>query len=778
MSAPETPAPPAPLDSAQFRQLADLSLDILTISGIEGRFLWVNAAAERVLGWTVAELTAKPYFEFLHPDDVQPTMEGLGGVLHGATVLDFENRYQHKDGSYRRLSWRCGPVSPDGLLVASARDVTAYREREESTGQHWSQELAERDAQLRAAEREGQFGTWTWNPATNAVWWSRSLYRLLGLDEGEPASFDRFFELVHPDDHERVASNAAAGAEAGELAPQRYRMIRASDGSVREIHAPAGNAVLDDDGNIATMAGALMDVTDQVAAEDALLRSEWILREAQQVAGIGSWTFDPGDGRVTWSDEMYRICGLPPGRPAAMVLHLDLVHPDDRPAVKAAGLATPDTDLPGIEYRLQRLDDGELRHVSTATRVLRDDDGEPILVVGTTRDVTEQRRLENELRHAQKMEAVGQLAGGVAHDFNNSLTAILGNAELARMALADGADATHSLDAVIHAAEQAADVTRQLLAFARRQMVQPAVLDPAERLLVIQRLLSPMLGEQITVDVHAEPDGARIRMDPGQFEQLLMNFAVNARDAMPDGGVLGIACSRVTLGAGHAVRSEGVPPGEYVLLAVSDTGVGMDARTRERIFEPFYTTKESGRGTGLGLATCHGIVAQNRGHILVVSELGEGTTFRIFLPHVADAADPDAAHVGVTTLKAATGTEHILLVEDEASVRAMGVAALRRLGYIVFEAANGHDAIAAARDRGPFDLLLSDVVLPDMRGPAVAEGVHQHQPGCPVLYVSGYTEDAIGQDGEIAADVNFLAKPYTPAVLARTVRELLDQRTR
>ncbi len=778
MSASDSPKPPSPLDSDQFRQLADLSLDILTISGLEGRFLWVNAAAERVLGWTVAELTAKPYFEFLHPDDVERTMAGLGGVLHGETVLDFENRYQHKDGSYRRLSWRCGPASPDGVLVATARDVTAYRALEESTSRHWSQELAERDAQLRAAERQGQFGTWTWNPATNAVRWSPSLYHLLGLEVGESASFERFFELLHPDDYERVASHAATSAESGELPPQRYRLIRASDGAVREIQATAGSTVLDDDGNIATMAGALMDITDQVAAKDALLRSEWILREAQQVAGIGSWTFDPSDGRVTWSDEMYRICGLPPGRPAAMALHLDLVHADDRAAVKAAGLDTPDTDLPGIEYRLQRLDDGELRHVSTATRVLRDNEGEPILVVGTTRDITDQRRLEDELRHAQKMEAVGQLAGGVAHDFNNSLTAILGNAELARMALDDGADATQPLGAVIHAAEQAADVTRQLLAFARRQMVQPAVLDPAKRLMAIGRLLRPMLGEQITVDLQAEADGARIRMDPGQLEQLLMNFAVNARDAMPDGGVLGIACSRVTLAAGESVRVDGVPAGEYVLLAVSDTGIGMDARTRERIFEPFYTTKESGRGTGLGLATCHGIVAQNRGHILVLSEPGAGTTFRIFLPHVADAADADTTHPGDTAPEAAAGTEHILLVEDEASVRAMGAAALRRLGYTVFEAADGHHAIAAARDGGPFELLLTDVVLPDMRGPAVAEGVHRHQPGCPVLYVSGYTEDAIGQDGEIAADVNFLAKPFTPAALARKVRELLDQRAR
>jgi nitrogen-specific signal transduction histidine kinase/CheY-like chemotaxis protein len=391
-------------------------------------------------------------------------------------------------------------------------------------------------------------------------------------------------------------------------------------------------------------------------------------------------------------------------------------------------------------------------------------------------DVTDRHRLEEELRHAQKMEAIGRLAGGVAHDFNNALTAIIGNAELAQLSLGDGAgDAGDFLHAVIDAGEQAADVTRQLLAFARRQMVQPAVLDPADRLAAVQRLLRPMLGEDVRVDLLAEPDGGRIRMDPGQLEQLLINLAVNARDAMPEGGVLGLACSRVTVGPDHAAQAEGVRPGEHVLIAVSDTGGGMDQETRERAFEPIFTTKETGRGTGLGLSTCHGIVLQNHGHILCDSAPGEGTTFRIFLPHVAAPAT-EAEPAAEPRDRPSRGHETILVVEDEAPVLAMCATALRRLGYQVLEAADGESALAHARSGTKIHLLLTDVVLPDMRGPQVAEQIRELIPDCPVVFASGYTEDAVAQGGSGGEPVHFIPKPYTPSELGRTLRALLDAR--
>jgi len=829
-----------PVAPAAFRQLAELSLDLLTISNAEGCFTWVNAAVTRTLGWSFEELTAKSYFELLHPDDRERTQAALGGVVRGETILDFENRYRHKDGSYRWLSWRCGPMTADGVLVATARDVTEYRQlREAAADNEWSQDLAEREAQLRAADgdlpplryrmvrandgaireiqatggtrildhagelvsmagallditdqvtaerallwseaqlREAQrmanVGHWRWEFATGTATWSEQMYRIYGAGPGQEMNAEAFYEYMHAEDRARVRQAARRAMEASEPFEISFRLLQIGDRTVRRVHM-AAQPTRDAAGTTTGYIGIIHDTTEQYEAKEALLRSEWVLREAQQVAGIGSWTFDPTSGAVTWSDEMFRICGIPAGREPGMALHLDLVHAGDRAAVAKAGLATPTRDVPGIRYRIQRLSDGAIRHVSTATRVLRDDEGDALLIVGTTMDVTAQHRLEEELRQAQKMEAVGQLAGGVAHDFNNSLTAILGNAELARMSMPGGGDAVDSIDAVIDAAEQAAGVTRQLLAFARRQIVQPAVLEPGERLRAVQRLLRPMLGEEMDVHLHVEPDGARLRMDPGQFEQLLMNLAVNARDAMPRGGTLGIACARVTLGAHNAAGAEGVAPGEWVRLKVSDTGMGMDAATQERIFEPFYTTKETGRGTGLGLATCHGIMLQNGGHILVDSTPGTGTTFRLYFPHV-DAGADESAGEPVNERNGSHGTEHILLVEDEARVLDMCATALRRLGYTVTGAQDGAAAVAAAA-QGRFDLLFTDVVLPDMRGPEVARRVREHQPGIQVLFASGYTEDEIVRDGEIEADVNFLPKPYTPSVMARAVRELLDR---
>jgi two-component system, cell cycle sensor histidine kinase and response regulator CckA len=394
------------------------------------------------------------------------------------------------------------------------------------------------------------------------------------------------------------------------------------------------------------------------------------------------------------------------------------------------------------------------------------------LAVGVDR--TEQRELEAQLLHARKMEAIGRLAGGVAHDFNNALTAILGNAELARMDLEGQASGIESLDAVIEAGQRAAEVTRQLLTFARRQIIKPVVLDPAVRLRGVERLLQPVLGEDIRIEVHVESHGARIRMDPGQLEQLIMNLAVNARDAMPRGGKLTLECQVVDLDLEYAAAHEGVAAGRYLMLAVTDTGVGMDDDTMSRIFEPFFTTKEVGHGTGLGLASCHGIVKQSGGHIWVYSEPSQGTTFKVYLPLVAGEASLPVANEAARGL---TGSEHVLVVEDDQRVRSLCAMALERLGYRVSVAATGQDALVAARSAlVAVDLLLTDVVLPDMRGPEVAERVRGLFPKCIVLFTSGYTENSIVHDGVLDAGVEFLPKPYTPSQLARALRVLLDAR--
>lgn len=758
------------LSLEKFRELAELSLDILTISGEDGRFSWVNSAATRALGWSFEELTSRPYVELLHPDDVEPTRRGLRAVLQGRAVLDSENRYLHMDGTYRWLSWRCGPMSSDGLLVATARDVTEVRQLKEIAGAVGSpRDLAEREAQLRAAEESARCGSWTWKPATNEVEWSASLYRLLGVPTSERASFERFFALIHPADLERVEASSQVAATTGELPPLRYRIRRASDGRV--VHVQATGTAIRLRGEVETLAGILLDISEAVERERALRHSEGQLREAQRMANVGHFRWDRSTGETTWSEQVYRIFDASPGEKLGRDVFFERVHPEDRDHLRSSArraMARGETFEASFRFLVAGR---EVRHVHLAARPEPREDGRVRAYVGVLHDVTDRRRLEEELRHAQKMEAIGRLAGGVAHDFNNALTAIVGNAEMARLSLEDGKDARRFLDAVLDAGRQATDVTRQLLAFARRQVVQPRVLDPAERIVDVRRVLEPVLGEDILIDVRVEADGGRIRMDPGQLEQLLLNFAVNARDAMPEGGVLTLACSRVRVSANHEARRQGVAEGEFVVITVSDTGVGMDEGVRERIFEPFFTTKDTGRGTGLGLATCHGIVLQNRGHILVRSAPGAGAEFRIFLPHHADAGRTHRNRDDSEPLR--DGHESVLLVEDDPSVLQYNADVLRHLGYSVLAVSDGRSALEAVEGGARPDLLLSDVVLPDLRGTELARRIRGTVPACAVLLVSGYTEESIELSGRADENAAFLHKPYSPSELARVVRSLL-----
>ena len=375
-------------------------------------------------------------------------------------------------------------------------------------------------------------------------------------------------------------------------------------------------------------------------------------------------------------------------------------------------------------------------------------------ITGIGVDTSERDALQAQLLHSQKLEAVGRLAGGVAHDLNNALTAILGNAQLC--SLEHPGD--EYLGAIDEAAKRATDVTRQLLAFASRQLIQPQVVDPNERIRLSVQFLRPLLGEDVGVTLRLSANPGRIRVDPGQLEQVLVNLAVNARDAMPTGGTLTIKTAAV---------------GPHVLLAVSDTGSGMSAAVRDRIFEPFFTTKE-GKGTGLGLATVHGIVQQNGGRIVVESEEGAGTTFSIYLPAV-DAELTQAA----TPLDAASShrSATVLVVEDDPHVRAVAVGSLKQAGYVVLEAATAGAAEKLAADyAGPLHALLCDVILPDGRGPIVAKRLLERFPDAVVLYTSGYAEDTIVHGGEVDPEVNFLAKPYTPDALTRALRQHLASR--
>jgi nitrogen-specific signal transduction histidine kinase/CheY-like chemotaxis protein len=396
-----------------------------------------------------------------------------------------------------------------------------------------------------------------------------------------------------------------------------------------------------------------------------------------------------------------------------------------------------------------------------------------VKITGVFHDITEQRELETQLRQAQRLEVVGQLAGGIAHDFNNLLTAIRGYSELVRRNLGPKDRNRADLDQVVLASDRAVELTRQLLAFSRRQVLQPRIVDPGELVAGVAPMLRRLLGEHIELVTYAAPDLGRVKVDPSQFEQIIVNLAVNARDAMPEGGKLRIETANIELGIGYVASHPGVTPGPYVALVVSDTGSGMSDAVKTHIFEPFFTTKEPGKGTGMGLATVYGIAQQSGGSIYLYSEPGYGTSFKIYLPRVDDAAG--AAASPVPTAVTPTGSETILLVEDEEAVRAYAARILSEQGYIVLEAPGGAAALAlVAAHPGPIDLLVTDVVMPGLQGHQLAERLSDIRPGLRVLYVSGFTESSVVDQGVVGEGIAFLPKPYTVDALGRAVRLVLD----
>jgi two-component system, cell cycle sensor histidine kinase and response regulator CckA len=389
-------------------------------------------------------------------------------------------------------------------------------------------------------------------------------------------------------------------------------------------------------------------------------------------------------------------------------------------------------------------------------------------------DITERKRLEEQLRQSQKMEAIGRLAGGVAHDFNNLLTSMLGHTALALETLPADDPARSDIQMVQRSAERAADLTFQLLAFARRQLIEPKLLNLNELILNIHKMLRRLIGENIELVILPAPELGWIKADPGQLEQVLLNLSLNARDAMPNGGKLVIETANVTLNQAQFWEHSEISPGEYVVLSVIDTGTGMSEAVKARIFEPFFTTKAEGRGTGLGLATCFGIVKQNNGHIWLSSEEDKGTTFRVYLPRVMAVGKPLAPPAEVMGLP--QGTETILLVEDDALVRSLAVRVLHQQGYHLLEAANGHEALAFIQQYDKeIQLLISDLVMPGISGKALAEQLQAVHPQIKVLFISGYTDHIISHHGVLESGVHFLQKPFLPVKLARKVREVLDE---
>jgi PAS domain S-box-containing protein len=638
-------------------------------------------------------------------------------------------------------------------------------------GKQAEEALQERNAQLLLAQIIGGMGEFTWDIAAGAVTWSKGMHRLLKYSDDDEIDYDRINnEVHHPDDLERTTKWLQESIKAGveKLTANEYRLI-CRDGEV--IHVQTSGQLEFEGGKPVRLHGTCLDITKLKRTEEALRESEARFRILTEATSEGIALHDKGL-LFDFNSQFATIFGYERDELIGMSVS-DLASPDTRE------LVTHNT-LTGIEEPYEA--DGLRKDGSTFPLELHVGampfQGRTVRVT-SVRDLSaqensrvEKAHLETQLLQSQKMEAVGRLAGGVAHDFNNLLTTILGNSELMARDLREGDSLLDDLAEITKAAERASALTRQLLAFSRKQMLQPRVLDLNATVKDIDRMLRRLIGEDIDIDTVLEPELGRVLADPGQIEQVLINLAVNARDAMPEGGRLSIETANVELDESDANSHPDGQSRPHVMVAVSDTGGGMEKEILSIVFEPFFTTKAKGKGTGLGLSTVYGIIKQSGGKIWVISEPGQGATFKFCLPRVEGA---EAAPNDKDSTRDALGTETVLVVEDEEMVRSLVVTILKRRGYTVLVASDGEEARhVSEKHPDPIHLLLTDVVMPGASGKKVATALTADRPEVKVLFMSGYTDDTIVHHGVLDEGTNFITKPFTPTSLARKVREVLD----
>ena len=517
-----------------------------------------------------------------------------------------------------------------------------------------------------------------------------------------------------------------------------------------------------------------LDITQRKVDEQRLQDSEerYVLAVQGTKEGLWDWNIRTGDDY--FSPRWREILGYEQGELAPKVdTFLELIHPGDREQVGTAIEAHLQQRQPyDLEFRL-RHKDGAYVWVAATGQAVWDEKGEAVRMAGSIRDITRQREIEEQLRQAQKMEAVGHLTGGIAHDFNNLLTVIIGNLELTRER-PDAADAGDLIDGAIVASRRGAELTHQLLAFSRQQVLAPRRIDIGQLLAQFRRMAARILGENIEVRSVVEPDLAEAMVDPGQLENALLNLSINARDAMPEGGRIDIRARSVAWADLSGKLGNELAPGNYIEIALRDNGGGIPPDIRDKVFEPFFTTKQVGQGTGLGLSSVFGFVKQSSGHVEIDSDVGKGTTVRLYLPCAA-APEADAETAETERQPAMSDGETILIVEDDAGVRRFAQSALKRLGYRVIEAEDGASAARWIDGDETIDLLLTDVILPgDLSGPDIAAAFNANHRDGHVLFMSGYPKDHLGTKGRLADDIDLLAKPFSPKTLQARVRAILE----
>lgn len=601
---------------------------------------------------------------------------------------------------------------------------------------------------------------------------------LLGIEDEPPVAGTSFFnfkpsflDFDQSGNPGLLENLPLARAMRGEKTINEERHIVRKDGSERWALA-SGVPICDQNGTVIAGYLVMVDITTRKRAGSEVRRLTAILNESQHIAQVGGWEIDLTNNSLYWTNETFRIHDtFPDEYTPTLESALAFYHPESLPIITAAvKMAIEENNNFNLELKMITAK-GRPILVHTTCKVIREND-KPVKIMGAFRDITGQKLLEGHLHQAQKMESVGSLAGGVAHDFNNKLSVILGYANLASIE-SDPVLIRQYLDEILKAGEQSADLTRQLLAFARKQTISPKVLDLNETVSGMLKMLNRLIGEDIHLIWQPAPDLWLLKFDPSQIDQILANLCVNARDSISSDGKITIVTANILIDDDYCSHHADALPGEFVRLVVSDNGCGMDKETMDRIFEPFFTTKETGKGTGLGLSTVFGIVKQNNGFIRVYSEGGIGTTFTIYLPRY-EGTSARTVKEG-TEIPAPVGIETILLVEDELAILNMASMILSKLGYTVLSANSPAEANRLAKAHaGEISLLITDVIMPDVNGKDLAHGLQLLFPKLKCLFMSGYTADAISQHGVLDDGVNFIQKPFSLADLATKVRGVLD----
>ncbi len=753
------------LNEQRLRVLVDHAPAGLVLVNRAGIASSVSAAVTEVTGYAASEIIGRDLFSFVHPEDIKDTLESFAGIVGTSRAkCSFEFRWRCQDGS-----WKWFEAAAQNFLDDTALRAVACNMWEIGLRKAAEAKLRENEARFRRIMDSNMVGIFFWHADGRILDANDRFLEMTGYTrEDLMAGRVNHLGLTPPEFAELDRGAFGQLATLGVCTPFEKEYTR-KDGSRLPILLGAATLEGQSDQGVCF----IIDVLDRKRMEQDLIRERNLLRTLIDHIPDYIYVKDTESRYLANNKASIKLMGLINPDEAMGKTAFDFFSPElavayhrDDQALFRSGKPVLDLeeDIVGV--------DGLKRLLQTTKVPLHDVHGKINGLVGISRDITDKVALEGQLRQSQKMECVGQLAGGVAHDFNNILTIVQGHAaNLLSQQLTPSVH--HAAQEIARAAERAASLTRQLLAFSRRNVIQPRNIDLNETVGHLANMLQRVLGEHITLQVEPAAKIPAVFADPGTLEQVLMNLAVNARDAMPKGGRLVISLKTAEFDSFSASHHPDARPGNFVVLVVSDSGCGISKQNLDHIFEPFYTTKDVGAGTGLGLATVYGIVKQHGGWISVRSEVGRGTTFEINLP----ISNKPAANSSAIAQNVRGGFERILLVEDEDSLRDLVRCILESYGYTVIDAASGHIAFERWKERtGEFDLLLTDIVMPDgITGRDLAEVLKAEKPGLRVLFTSGYSSDIIGKDFILSEGINFLQKPYNPQLLAQTVRDCLDR---